>query len=274
MDDEVQQSSWGRPPDDQGPRSGADPWAAGASENLNELAAALAKAQGEIGGASKDAVNPHFRTSYATLASVRDACREPLAKNGLSVVQLPARVGPQVEVVTVLFHASGQWISSRISVVPTKNDAQGIGAAITYLRRYLLAAMVGVAPEDDDDAEAAVVHRGADGGPPRADGPEWNGPVTNAKRPPAESKIGIEVALKKILEARTPDEVDKVGGELSPLITNAADRKVIAAALNKRRVEVKKEGAPCEACGVPPGKKHADGCPMDPNGAREAGSDG
>ena len=129
------------------------------SENINELAAALAKAQGEMRGAVKDSANPFFKSRYADLASVWDACRVPLTKNGLSVVQTNVGDGAEmVAVETILLHSSGQWISSFLSVKPVKNDPQGIGSCITYLRRYSLAAMVGIAPEDDDGNAASGHH--------------------------------------------------------------------------------------------------------------------
>ncbi len=129
------------------------------SDVITELAAALSKAQAEMRGASKDAENPHFRSKYADLASVWDACRGPLTKHGLSVLQSPrfTALGETwvVEVETRLLHSSGQWMADTISVPVSKVDAQGVGSAVTYARRYALAAFAGVAPEDDD-ANAAV----------------------------------------------------------------------------------------------------------------------
>ena len=120
------------------------------SESIAELAKALAMAQSEIKGAAKDSTNPHFKTKYADLASVWDACREPLTKNGLSVAQSTRMEGNAVVVITMLLHSSGEYIRGEISLPPTKPDPQGHGSAITYARRYALAAMVGIAPEDDD----------------------------------------------------------------------------------------------------------------------------
>lgn len=138
------------------------------SETVNELFGALAKAQGEIRNAAKDSANPHFKSSYADLASIADACRAQLSKNGLAVVQIPHNQGDDVAVTTILGHASGQWIKGRIAVKPLKFDAQGAGSVITYLRRYALAAMAGVAPGDDDDGEAAM-GRGRTNGNGQAD---------------------------------------------------------------------------------------------------------
>jgi hypothetical protein len=127
------------------------------SEAVGELFGALAKAQGEIKNAAKDADNPHFRSKYAGLASIADACRGPLSKHGIAVIQIPYNSGRDVGLTTIFGHSTGQWISGSISVAPAKFDAQGVGSVLTYLRRYSLAAMASVAPsEDDDDGEAAV----------------------------------------------------------------------------------------------------------------------
>jgi hypothetical protein len=125
------------------------------SEQINELAVALAKTQAEIKGAAKDGVNPHFGKSYATLASVWDAIRVPLSRNGLSVSQLTGETeaGPTLE--TILMHTSGQWLQSEMLLRANKPDIQGLGSALTYARRYCLAAIVGVAPDDDDDGSQA-----------------------------------------------------------------------------------------------------------------------
>ena len=130
------------------------------SEQVNEIATALASAQGAMKGAVKDAENPHFRSKYADLASVWDACRGPLTSNGISVIQSPRLVsngeGWLVEVETTLLHKSGQFFSDALQVPVTKADAQGVGSALTYARRYALSAFVGVAPEDDDGNAASA----------------------------------------------------------------------------------------------------------------------
>ena len=126
-----------------------------ASEHLNELAGALSKAQAMLRGAVKDSTNPHFKSRYADLASCWDACREALAANGLSVVQLPEGTGGVVEMTTMLLHTSGQWVSCTGTFPATKADPQGLGSCITYARRYQLCAIVGISPEDDDGNAAS-----------------------------------------------------------------------------------------------------------------------
>lgn len=129
------------------------------SENIGELARALAQAHGEIRGAVKDSENPFFKSTYADLASIWDACRIPLSKNGLAVIQTNSQHSTDVVINTILVHSSGQWISGTISAKPVKVDPQGIGSCMTYLRRYALAAIAGVAPVDDDDGHGASRRR-------------------------------------------------------------------------------------------------------------------
>lgn len=127
------------------------------SDQINEIAAALAKAQAEIEGAEKSRTNPAFKSQYATLADAWDACRGPLSKNGLSIVQLPTFADGKARVTTMLLHSSGQFIEESLDLPVSKSDAQGIGSAITYGRRYGLMAMAGIAP-DDDDGNGATQH--------------------------------------------------------------------------------------------------------------------
>jgi hypothetical protein len=129
--------------------------------SLNELFAALAKAQGEMGNAVKDSLNPHFKSKYADLAAVWDAIRAPLSRHGLAVVQLPVELNGKPFLRTVLGHASGQSIESLTPLIISKNDAQGFGSSLTYGRRFSLMAIVGIAPAEDDDGNAAVGRQAA-----------------------------------------------------------------------------------------------------------------
>ena len=126
------------------------------SETIGKLAEALSKAQGSMSAAAMDGNNPHFRSRYATLTAVWDACRKPLADNGLAVVQA-FRVDENglLLLVTKLVHTSGEWMLSEYPVTPQKNDPQGFGSAVTYARRYTLSSLVGVVADDDDDGNAA-----------------------------------------------------------------------------------------------------------------------
>lgn len=122
------------------------------SESIGKLAEALSKTQGTIKGAIKDSKS-HFGT-YSDLASVWEACREQLAENHLSVVQTPCDNDLGISVETILMHSSGEWISNVLTIPVDKNNAHGVGSALTYARRYSLSAMVGIAPMEDDGDEA------------------------------------------------------------------------------------------------------------------------
>ena len=124
------------------------------SEQIHEIAAALAKAQAVMGGATKDSENPFFKSKYADLASVREACLGPLTANGIAVIQSPSAEGPVVSVVTLLAHSSGQWLWGVASCVAKDDSPQAVGSCISYLRRYALQSFACVAAEDDD-AETA-----------------------------------------------------------------------------------------------------------------------
>lgn len=119
-----------------------------------ELFAAISAAQGGLENASKSSLNPHFKSKYADLAELLNTCRVTLSTHGLSIIQAPSFDGSLCHVMTTVAHAAGGWVSSTASCVPAKSDAPGIGAATTYLRRYGLAAMVGIAQEDDDGQSA------------------------------------------------------------------------------------------------------------------------
>jgi hypothetical protein len=128
------------------------------SESIAKLSEALAKAQGVMEGASKDSNNPFFKSKYADLSSVWDACRKPLSDNGLSVVQTADFIPEHPDMVcleTILCHSSGEWIKGKLAVKPVKSDPQSVGSCITYLRRYSLQSIVGIAPEDDDGNAAS-----------------------------------------------------------------------------------------------------------------------
>lgn len=119
------------------------------------IAAALAKAQTEMGPALKQSNNPAFRSKYADLGNVIDACLPALNSNGIAVIQPIGEDDMGRFVKTVLVHSSGETLECRVPLIIGKNDMQGFGSAVTYARRYGLMAMAGIAPEDDD-GNAAV----------------------------------------------------------------------------------------------------------------------
>lgn len=125
------------------------------SETTAKLDAALAKAQGEIEAASKDKVNPAFRSKYADLTSVWAAIRPALSKHGIAITQWPVHSDDnRLHIVTRLAH-EGEWIRAEFSIPVVKQDPHGYGSATTYAKRFSLAACVGVVADDDDDGNAA-----------------------------------------------------------------------------------------------------------------------
>ena len=123
--------------------------------DMKHIAAALAKAQAEMGKALKQSNNPHFKSKYADLGNVMDACLPSLNAAGIAVIQPTGEDDHGRYVETVLIHESGESLNCRVPLILNKNDMQGYGSAVTYARRYGLMAMAGIAPEDDDGNDAA-----------------------------------------------------------------------------------------------------------------------
>lgn len=133
------------------------------SESIANLAAALVKAQREMENATKNADNPHLGSKYANLEEVLRVTKPVLASHGLAVLQMPGMEGDSVTLETMLVHESGEWIAGVACAPlpvgrtnrkgePVPVGAQDVGSAITYLRRYGLAALAGITQEDNDGA--------------------------------------------------------------------------------------------------------------------------
>ncbi len=189
---------------------------------INELAAALAKAQGEIQPAPKDALNPYFKSRYASLPAVREAVREAFAKHGLSVVQIPAVIDGTLRLRTMLLHESGQQLDcGELSAEVDVSNPQQMGSAITYFRRYALAAISQTVADDDDDGNAATKK-----------------PKPQPQPLPRDTKQ-IDNAKKGIAEATSLEELQAIGEALkdrSPAIQNALRK-----AWGDRHSELKKK---------------------------------
>jgi hypothetical protein len=126
------------------------------SESIKQIAAALAKAQSVMHGATKDRTNPAFKTAYATLQSVIEAARGPLNENGISFLQSPGAIDDNtISITTTLLHESGEWLRERFCIPFEKRTPQSVGSAISYGRRYALMSFLGM-PAVDDDGEAAM----------------------------------------------------------------------------------------------------------------------
>lgn len=126
------------------------------SEKIDQLVAALLKAQNEMGVAVKDSANPFFKSKYADLATIQGVCEVPLFNNGLVITQGGCMTPQGNGIYTQLTHVSGQWMRSELPLILAKQDPQGVGSAITYFRRYGLAAMLNIEQADDDGNSAAL----------------------------------------------------------------------------------------------------------------------
>jgi hypothetical protein len=188
---------------------------------MKSIATALASAQMNMGKALKQANNPHFRSKYADLGNVMDACLPALNEAGIAVIQPAGEDEHGRFVDTILIHGeSGESLASRVPLIVQKNDMQGYGSAVTYARRYGLMAMAGIAPEDDDGNAASKA----------------------APKSEATKKVSAEQfqTIKSLLDVTGTDEPKfcefvKVGDLHDMTATQAADA---IAMLNKKKAKL------------------------------------
>jgi len=179
------------------------------SENICDLALALSVAQSEMNNPQFDSKNPHFKSSYASLASVRNAVVPVLARNGLSLLQDVTTTENGVTCSNLLMHKSGQWIETEgITVFVDKQNAQGIGSATTYARRFSLMALVTVVGDDDDDGNGTI----------------------QIREPEVKKDLFLE---GKIKECKTLDELALTWKAIMP-----AQQKLLADAKDQRKKEL------------------------------------
>ena len=246
------------------------------SDSIVKLAAALSKAQGAIKGAKKDSVNPHFKAAYADLESTWEACREPLSKNGLSIIQFPYSRDGKIGIETMLLHDSGEWIRGEIDVKMTaETNPQVAGSIITYLRRYSLQGAVGIAPADDDANAASPKPTTApapvpDAAPPPAQTPTVAPPVAEGEMSENDMRDAVALIMSQIADkvnsTRKPEEGKIDAGDVLysytvnkdgkygkrkvndvPFMANKKDGGTwnpLAAVLSKGKEELKKLGGP------------------------------
>lgn len=204
------------------------------SEAIDALSAAMAAAQGEMKPAIKDATNPHFKSKYADLSSVFEAVRGPFAKHGLSVWQELGNADGGVTVSTRVVHKSGQWVEFGPLYVPAgKQDAQGLGSAATYARRYGIASALGVCADEDDDGNAAASGNGGGKLPAQPKAPEVTSWAITSKGPEDFAKKFVEkMAKAPNVEAATKlhddnkANLDSLSKELYESCAAAYDMKV------------------------------------------------
>ena len=203
------------------------------SEQLNELAAALAKAQGEIRNPGKDKTatvemksGGKYSYNYGDLAGLLDAIRKPFADNGLCYVQAATNEPGCVHVTTRIIHSSGQWIEETLTMPVGEAKPQALGSAITYARRYAIGSLAGVASEQDDDGAAA--QEAASNAPSRGNQkPRQDKPAAAAAPPPAGADLYVgNEPQREVLRARFSTITD----------INNEDKHAIAAAMKGKKM--------------------------------------
>ncbi|PTM58349.1 ERF family protein [Desmospora activa] len=187
------------------------------SDNIDEICKALVGFHSEVGRIAKDGTNPHLKNRYATIDAIMEEIRPALAKHGLFVMQLPTNLDDgSIRLVTRLYHQSGQLMESDpIIVKPQKNDAQGIGSAVTYARRYSLTSFLSLSTGDDDDGHAASA--------PTTPTPQGNGQGAPRATQGNRQRLASELQIKKIMAT-----VNQVG------ITDEALKKYMMREYGKR----------------------------------------
>jgi hypothetical protein len=173
------------------------------SESIQKIAAALVKIAAAVENPHKNAQNPHFRSSYADLAEIINTTRHVCAEHGVALVQSPGMSDGLCTVETLMVHESGEWIRGEAASPIQKQDPQGVGSAITYLRRYSLAALLGIAQEDDD-GNTASQRRSVNGQPHQKPAPK---PATGG------DEIACPACSGPMWDNRTDDKAAVNGGK-------------------------------------------------------------
>lgn len=210
------------------------------SDQIDQLAAALVKAQAGMHGAVKDTKNTFFKSSYADLESVWTACRKALTDNGLSVIQ---GIGEDGGLHTRLVHTGGQWIESTTPIKAKDDSPQALGSAITYARRYALAAICGVY-QTDDDAEAAMGRKQPEvTADPRGDLSNVDTTMRDRHVSAIADILGSdadEYAIAEMLRAYVADHLQQFQEMYISVADELASRKIIAKAKLKDYLKIKR----------------------------------
>jgi len=201
------------------------------STEINELSAALAKAQGAMEAAKMGSVNPFLKNKYADLGSVIQAARAPLAANGLSFTQHPSVTETHVTVTTLLAHSSGQWITSEISLPLDGGKglslAQSMGAIITYLRRYTLSAILGIYADEDTDGNEGKTNK------PQAKAKQ----ETQAQAPPLPPMPDMDLETAMTVETNDGKPYHEIDSDTLAHMATSINKKLTAGGYKDDEVE-------------------------------------
>lgn len=198
------------------------------SEETNEVASALASAQGELTEAGKTSFNPGFKSKYADLAEVLQTIRPVASKYGLSYVQALGYSDGLVLVTTRLMHRSGQFIQACLGLPINKKDPQGVGMGATYGRRYSLASFFGIA-QDDDDGEANKTVKKTQG--------KESGTGTPNQQGPSPIAAALSAKFDTVLGPQHAAEMKAYTSEFASLTPSEQAQVIPAAKEARKRVE-------------------------------------
>lgn len=197
-----------RPAEELSPEQGEPPEATSdgkRSKDVRRLMTALALVQGEVENAKKSRANAHFKTKYADLVAITDACRDALSRHLIAWVQIPHVTPDEIWLETILTHGpSGQFITGDYPIPSNvRGNSQNLVAAITYGRRTSLASMVGVASEDEDDDAESLQDRGQD----RGENQDEQRPQQKSQNTLKAEQWADWMADRKIPSLKTADEL-------------------------------------------------------------------
>lgn len=182
------------------------------SETITNIAKALVAFHKEVPAIKKMADNPFFRSKYADLSDILETVEPILCKAGLTFAQFPSG---QNELITILMHESGEFIQASYTMVPAKNDPQGLGSAITYQKRYALAAVLGLKlAEEDDDGNAASGKSRQTPTPRTLKASAPQAPASDEDKTPYQKALAYlnNIAAKK--KKLSPSEIERLKAQL------------------------------------------------------------
>ncbi len=188
----------------------------------NALIAALVKTQLEMTPPKKDKVNPRFKSSYCSLDSIYEACRLPLAKNGLSLTHNVVTVDGKHNLSTTLLHVSGESLTASMPLFVDQMTSQGFASALTYARKYAVCSMLGLPTEEDDDGNNATTEQVA-----VAVQKVQSAPITFAQMAEIDELVGEDMELlNRILSGYKVNKLGEIASEhFAVIVKNLRSRK-------------------------------------------------
>ena len=208
---------------------------------MENLAKALCAAQAEFGTVPQSGKNPFHKSTYSTIEDYVNAAKPILAKHGLSISQAPNLMESQFVLTTILMHESGEHIVSNQPIFSAKQDAQSMGSAITYARRYAYGAVLGMASGDfDDDGNAATAKPVKQANPPTLQKPAKSpAPTTPSQTERGTSNQTIEERVNAVPHLGGLTALyDGLKGDIEAM--EKAEQDKVLALFKKRKAELTK----------------------------------